>query len=250
MMYRLEEVRKANMGLIVVTLIVLLLMVVGVYLLLFNKPFASDPSATGRTLVSVNLREGPGIVYPKSGGLPAGTEVTAVGRNEDGSWLLIETDSGTMWMTGKSDYVEMDAEDLAALPVVQSPPPAYDVSSPSVHQLLNFIPLVVHHRDHFTCASHAGLNNLLPSVVSGNVIGPHSGDFVLIGKENVLFEYADGTFRLIRDNPIARFDGGEKYLPLEKAIKMFETGEIVWTGRFGDWPGRGVPGCDESSKPD
>jgi hypothetical protein len=87
-------------------------------------------------------------------------------------------------------------------------------------------------------------------VADGNVIGPHSGDFALIGKGgNVLFEYSQGSLRLIRDNPIARFDGDQKYLPLDTALKMLETGEIVWTGNFGDWPGRGVPGCDESSAP-
>jgi hypothetical protein len=33
-------------------------------------------------------------------------------------------------------------------------------------------------------------------------------------------------------------------------MQMFEKGEIVWTGSFGAWPARGVPGCDESAKPD
>jgi hypothetical protein len=153
-------------------------------------------------------------------------------------------------MTGGAEYVEIDAAALAKVPVVEAPPLAFNASNAQVNRVLNQIPLVVHHPDHDTCASHAGLNNLLPSVIDGNVIGPHSGDFVLVGKENVLFEYSNGTFQLIRDNPIARFDNGEKYLSLETAMKMFEKGEIVWTGNFGEWPARGVTGCDESAQPD
>jgi hypothetical protein len=109
----------------------------------------------------------------------------------------------------------------------------------------------VYHADHFTCASHAGLNNLLPEVAEGNVIGPHAGDFAYADKEgNVLFKYTGGTFVLIRDNPIARFEGDLESLPLDKALQMFADGEVVWTGEPGRWPGRGVPGCDPTAKPD
>jgi hypothetical protein len=245
-----QEKRKPRIGLILGAIIGLLLVLGILYLLFFQGAFPwTGSSVKARTLTSVNLREGPGVSYPRAGGVPANTEVSVVGRNEDGSWLVVETASGDAWMTADSEYVEIDPAALAKVPVVEAPPLKYNAANVQVNQVLNQIPLLVYHGDHFTCASHAGLNNLLPSVASGNVIGPYSGDFVLVGKENVLFEYKDGTLQLIRDNPIARFDGGEKYLSLETALKMFETGEIVWTGRFGDWPGRGVPGCDESSKP-
>jgi len=244
-----DERRNPPIGLIIGAIIGLLLVLGVLYLLLFQGALPWDTSVKARTLTSVNLRQGPGIGYAKVGGVPEGTEVIVVGRSEDGSWLLVKTDAGDAWMTGSPEYVEIDAATLAKLPVVQAPRLAYDASNPNVGQVLNQIPLVVHHRDHFTCASHAGLNNLLSSVEDGNVLGPHSGDFVMIGKENVLFVYSNGTVQLIRDNPIARFDNDEKYLSLETALKMFESGEIVWTGYFGEWPGRGVPGCDESSKP-
>ena len=246
-----EEKRKPSIGLIIAAVVGLLLVLGILLLLLFPGALPwSGASAKARTLTSVNLRAGPGIAYPTTGSVPAGTEVTAVGRSKDGSWLVVKTESGQAWMTGSSKYVDIDAGALAKLPVVEVPPLAYDASNVNVNQVLNQIPLVVYHRDHFTCASHAGLNNLLPSVEDGNIIGPHSGDFVLVGRENVLFEYSNGAFQLIRDNPIARFDDGKKYLSLETALKMFEEGKIIWTGEFGDWPGRGVPGCDESSKPE
>jgi hypothetical protein len=246
---RQEEKRKPS-TILVIGLVIGLLLIAGIVFLLFRSGFLGGPSARARTLTSVNLREGPGIHYRVVGGLPAETEVTVVGRSKDGSWLVVKTESGKAWMTAASDFVEIDAKALSKLPVVETPPPSYDASNVNVERVLNQIPLVIYHRDHFTCVSHGGLNNLLMLPEDGNVIGPHSGDFALVSKGgNVLFEYANGTLRLIRDNPIARFDNGEKYLPLEKALKMFEDGEIVWTGRFGDWPGRGVPGCDKSAKP-
>jgi hypothetical protein len=253
MTHKQEERRKPSVAL-VITAVVGLLLVLGLLYFLVSggafPQFGGSPTAKARTLVSVNLREGPGINYPTVGGAPAGIELKVVGRNQDGSWLMVETKSGKAWVTGGSEYVEIDEKALARVPVVEAPPLAYNVNNVQVNQVLNQIPLVVHHPDRVTCASHAGLNNLMPSVADGNVIGPHAGDFVLVGKENVLLEYSKGTFQLIRDNPIARFDNGEKYLPLTTAMQMFEKGEIVWTGSFGAWPARGVPGCDESAKPD
>jgi hypothetical protein len=247
--YKQEEKRKPG-TIRIVGLVVGLLLIAGIAFLLFRSGFLGGPSARARTLASVNLREGPGIHYRVVGGLPAGTEVTVVGRSEDGSWLFVKTKSGNAWMTGGAAFVEIDATALSKLPVVETSPPSYDVSNANVDRVLNQIPLVIYHRDHFTCVSHAGLNNLLMPLENGNVIGPHSGDFAFVGKGgNVLFEYQNGAFRLIRDNPIARFDNGEKSLSLEKALQMFENGEIAWTGSFGDWPGRGVTGCDKSAKP-
>jgi uncharacterized protein YraI len=250
MTYAVETRRKSGAFRLLVLLLILLLALAAIAFLLLNNSSLPGGNVRARTRVSVNLREGPGVAYPRAGGLPAGTEVTVVGRDQEGAWLLVDHDGKRLWMTSKADYVEIDQSALAALPVVEVPPLAYNAGNPQVNQVLNQIPLVVHHPGGSTCASHAGLNNLLPSVASGNIIGPHSGDFVLVGKENVLFEYSDGSFQLIRDNPIARFEGGEKYISLATALKMFEQGEIVWTGSFGDWPARGVPGCDESSKPD
>jgi len=253
MAHKQEERRKPSVALVITAVVGLLLVLGLLYLLVIGgafPPFGRSPTAKARTLVSVNLREGPGIYYPTVGGVPAGTELNVVGRNQDGSWLMVETKSGKAWVTGSSEYVEIDEKALARVPVVEALPLAYNVSNVQVNQVFNQIPLVVHHRDHVTCASHAGLNNLMPSVADGNVIGPHAGDFVLVGKENVLFEYSKGTLQLIGENPISRFDNGEKYLPLTTAMQMFEKGEIVWTGSFGAWPARGVPGCDESAKPD
>jgi uncharacterized protein YraI len=237
-------------ALLIAAAIAVLLVLALLFLVLSGS--LAGPRATARTLTDVNLRQGPGIGYQTVGAFSQGTKVKVVGRNEDGSWLLVETkDGGQAWMTSIADYVEIDQAALDRLPVVESSGSAYDASNPAVSRVVNEIPLVVYHADHFTCASHAGLNNLLPQVAEGNVIGPHAGDFAYADKEgNVLFKYTGGTFVLIRDNPIARFEGDLESLPLDKALQMFADGRVVWTGEPGRWPGRGVPGCDPASKPD
>jgi hypothetical protein len=202
---------------------------------------------TAQTLVNLNLRQGPGTHYPAIGNLPANSEVTVIGRLADGSWLQVKTGQGEGWVSGQADFVKVEAAALADLPVVEAPPPAFDISNPMVNRMLNEIPLVVHNQGSYICASHGGLNHLLPEVRSGHIIGPHAGDFVYNGN-NVLFEYANGAFQLIREDPIARFDGGVKYLSFAQAMQLFADGQIIWTGTLGQWPGRGVTGCDPAAK--
>ncbi|MDX1523769.1 MAG: SH3 domain-containing protein, partial [Anaerolineae bacterium] len=225
-----------------------------------NDPPTSSPQ-TGEdtpikavTRTNLNLRAGPGTNYAVVGGIPTDTEVTVVGKNQNGSWLRVQTGSGEVWISGDPDLVSVDRSLLTGLPVVAAPPapaaPAFDfdTSNEMVNRVLTQIPLVVHHDDgHHTCASHAGLNNLLP-VFNGARLGPHSGDFVA-GADNVLFEYANGTFKLMRESPNATFANNEKYISFEEAIRMLANGEITWTGSFGDWPARGVPGCDPEADP-
>jgi hypothetical protein len=205
------------------------------------------PEVKAEALVNLNLRQGPGTNYSVVGSLPEKSEITVIGQNADGSWLMADTESGEeVWLSGDPELVKVDSELRSGLPVVEAPPPAYDAGNPQVNEVLNMIPLVIHHGGTFTCASHAGINNIL-SIQEGNVIGPHANDFVWSDKGNVLFKYTNGTFVLIRDDPIARFDDGAESLPLAQALKMFETGEIVWNGTFGQSPARGVTGCDESA---
>lgn len=196
-----------------------------------------------QALSNLNLRAGPGTNYAIVGQLPANAEMVVVGRNKDGSWLQVQTETGTVaWLTGDAALVKVDQALVAKLPTVEAPPPAYDAGNPLVNRVLNEIPLVVDHGGRFTCASHGGLNYLLPDVREGNVIGPYAGDFVYNGN-NVLFKLSGGALVLIRENPVARFEGGAESLSFDKAMQLFEAGEITWTGDFGQ-TGRGIPGCD------
>ncbi len=204
-----------------------------------------EQEVKAQALTNLNLRAGPGTNYSIVGKLPAGSEITVIGRDKDGSWLHVKTDEGSeVWLTADPTLVEVDEKLVAALPVVEAPPPPYDASNPAVNKILNEIPLIVYHANQqATCASHGGLLHLLPEVQDGNVIGPHSGDFVYKGN-NVLFRLSGGTPELIWESDVARFEGGAKSLSFEKAMKLFESGEISWNGHLGDWPGRGVTGCD------
>ena len=51
----------------------------------------------------------------------------------------------------------------------------------------------------------------------------------------------NGSFVLIREEESELFCNGEKSLPYDKALQMFGSGEIEWSGCFG-CPGK-VPGC-------
>ena len=254
---------KSKQNIILVSILVLVILI----LVLFNANTcgSSNPPALPTTeadassttansgvkatvLSNVNLRSGPGTNYAIVGNVPANSEVTVIGRNEDGTWLQVESNAAEqVWVTSDADLVKIDQTLLADLPVVEAPALPYDVNNPSVNQVLNLIPLVIHHESSFTCASHAGTNNL-ESVRDGNVIGPHAGDFIMGGKDNVLFKYANGSLQLIRENPIARFEGGAESLPFDQAMQMFQKGEIIWNGTLGQSPGRGVTGCDPAMK--
>lgn len=205
------------------------------------------PEIKAVTKVNLNAREGPSTSYPKVGNLEEQTEVVVIGKNEDGSWLLVKSGLGEVWVSNDPDLLEVDNTRLADVAAIKAPPLPYDAANPNVQEVLEKIPLVVLHEGSQTCASHGGLNHLLPEVANGNVIGPHSGDFVM-GNDNVLFKVDNGSLVLIRENPVARFEGGKESLSFAEAMNLFARGDIVWTGSFGEWPARGVTGCDPAAK--
>jgi hypothetical protein len=69
-----------------------------------------------------------------------------------------------------------------------------------------------------------------------------------IGK-NVLFKYTGGTVQLVRESSGDSFPNGETAIPLDRALQMVGNGEVTWTGRYGEWPARGVTNCDPAAKP-
>jgi uncharacterized protein YgiM (DUF1202 family) len=199
---------------------------------------------------NLNLRTGPGTDYAVVDGMSAGEEFTLIGRIDDGSWLIGRTDDGEqVWLTADPALVSVDSSQVETLPIVKAPPQPYNANNIQVDEILNKIPLVIHNSDNFTCASEGGINKLA-RVLEGNIIGPHSGDFVMLEtNKNVLFRYTGGTVQLINETATDAFPNGETSLSLAQALKMFEDSEIDWTGAFGEWPARGVTGCDPSAAP-
>ncbi len=52
---------------------------------------------------NLNMRAGPGTDYDVLGKVPAGTGVTALGANEDGSWVVVNYDGKYGWL--KTEYL-------------------------------------------------------------------------------------------------------------------------------------------------
>ena len=58
-----------------------------------EQPSSTTPGDSGMT-----LRAGPGTDYDKVTSVPAGTGVTALGTNEDGSWVVVNYDGKYGWL--------------------------------------------------------------------------------------------------------------------------------------------------------
>ena len=58
-----------------------------------EQPSYTPPGDSG-----MNLRAGPGTDYDKVTSVPAGTGVTALGTNEDGSWVVVNYDGKYGWL--------------------------------------------------------------------------------------------------------------------------------------------------------
>ena len=58
-----------------------------------EQPSYTTPGDSG-----MNLRAGPGTDYDKVTSVPAGTGVTALGTNEDGSWVVVNYDGKYGWL--------------------------------------------------------------------------------------------------------------------------------------------------------
>ena len=58
-----------------------------------EQPSYTTPGDSG-----MNLRAGPGTDYDKVTSVPAGTGVTALGTNEDGSWVVVNSDGKYGWL--------------------------------------------------------------------------------------------------------------------------------------------------------
>lgn len=218
--------------------------------------------------VDLNLYAEPNEITPIIGYASANRSVTVLQRTPDNKWIQLQTNDSIGWTRLHPSLIAIDSVVLMGLPIfvdtvtvvqAESPeivPPTITpqpqastaieltVENSKVAQLLNEIPLVIHHAGSHTCASHHGLNNLLPHVVIGNVLGPHAGDFVLNNVHSVLFEYDGQSFNLIMGDPAARFADDQKALSLDEAVDLFAAGQIVWTGYLGQSPARGVTGCD------
>ncbi len=88
------------------------------------NPAPDGDSAQLTALVALNLRAGPGTLYPVVGSLAADESVAIVGVSPDHTWwqVAVKTDgSQNAWVIGDSDFVE--TRNAEAVAVVTPPPP-------------------------------------------------------------------------------------------------------------------------------
>ena len=76
---------------------------------------------------SVNMRSGPGTVYPIVASYPLGTELSVRGRNEPGSerwlWVIAVPDGRQGWMLDEFLKVAVDKNSLPVIPAPPTPTP-------------------------------------------------------------------------------------------------------------------------------
>ena len=82
-----------------------------------------QPLCTVRAAPNLNLREGPGTVFPVIGVLPANAQLRPLGRNADASWVEVQPlpDGRIGWVAAAARFIECTF-DLTTLPLVASPP--------------------------------------------------------------------------------------------------------------------------------
>jgi len=84
-------------------------------------PEPSDPTAIVTAPKGVNVRTGPGTVYPVIGIAPMGTELEIVGVSEDGTWWAVHlpgAPNNLGWVAGEFVVVE----NVDNVPVITAPP--------------------------------------------------------------------------------------------------------------------------------
>ena len=93
------------------------------------------PESTPEDLAAVvnqdaNVRTGPGTDHPIAFWLTAGAEVTVVGRNANGNWLLIEHEDRPGWIF--ATLIDIAAEGMAELPAEAAVPAPEPTPEPAV----------------------------------------------------------------------------------------------------------------------
>jgi len=89
-------------------------------------PSAIIPQAAAEN--TVNLRGGPGTNYPVVGSLAAGNTTMVIGRNAEGTWWLVQGETGNKpWIAGSVVTIS-NAEHV---PIVQAPPTPVPTVTPT-----------------------------------------------------------------------------------------------------------------------
>lgn len=96
----------------------------------------AQPTLSARVeAATLNVRLGPGTDYPLVGQTTQGSQLSLIGRNEAGDWLVVCCVNGRPgWVAARLVSVQPADADLAALPIALAPPlsrPAVSVATPT-----------------------------------------------------------------------------------------------------------------------
>ena len=92
------------------------------------------PAPQANINVNLNVRAGPGTAYNWIGQVPNGHNSTILGRNDDGSWIVINYSGGQGWVAASYATIEGDLNQVevqqAGAPPPTSPPPPPPTATP------------------------------------------------------------------------------------------------------------------------
>ncbi|MEI2692399.1 MAG: SH3 domain-containing protein [Anaerolineae bacterium] len=90
-------------------------------------PQSTATPAVPRAVASgeTNLRAGPGVEYPVVGSLPAGGSAEIIGKNQAGTWLQLDSQSGdSAWIIADRVEITGPVDSLAVVVIPPTPTPA------------------------------------------------------------------------------------------------------------------------------
>jgi len=91
-----------------------------------TPPPTNTPAPIAKVIVTApqaNLRQGPGVTYPRAGAVKQGSEFVVLGKNPAGDWWQIQINGQPAWIYGNLVRVE-NAESVQVAEAIPTPPPA------------------------------------------------------------------------------------------------------------------------------
>ena len=157
-----------------------------------EEPKASVPESDATIKVAaLNVRTGPGTDYSRIGSLKSGDGVEVTGRNDDCTWIEVETpDEVVGWISASATYVDLQI-DCDSAPVVHVDPvvkaPESDVSPTADAPDSDASPSAVAPESNVTPAAQAPVSDIRPNtgVLVNNIGSPGWGELIVDNGSNL-----------------------------------------------------------------
>lgn len=197
-------------------------------------PLLPDATVATRAL---NVRSGPGTVYPVTAGVYQGEALEVTGQASDCGWLQVRTRQGVQgWVSGRADYVTLNlsCSQVAAVPIPPTParPPRRLATGAFIKSL-----------------GRTGLGELTiengqahdaVAVLTNMALTPQVSVYVRADDSYTIIGIADGVYRLFFsqgsdwDSQANRFTRDPTYFRFEEPFKFTTTG-ILGSRQYTTW---------------